>query len=123
MSKKKTFNENRAEGIAKLFMKGNSRYSIIPDPKFKFDFLAVNKENEKKYAIEVKSINIPKSKIFQNFSSIRNEISHYDIPVVMMYIDGQNERGYFEIINKTLPNQLTPLTGETLSHQLKIIEK
>ena len=41
----------------------------------------------------------------------------------MMYIDGEKEKGYFEIINRSLDNTLQNLTGDTISRQLKAIEK
>jgi len=87
----------RAEEIAKVFLLNSGLVSLLPDFDNKFDFLAIsNKTPDKKILIEVKATKYPKSELKKAFIKTRNQLSHTNLPAVLMYINYDNENGYFE---------------------------
>jgi hypothetical protein len=87
----------RAEEIAKVFLLNSGLVSLLPDYENNHDFVAISKKRpDKKIIIEVKATKYPKSELKKAFIKTRNQLSHSTLPALLMYINYDNENGYFE---------------------------
>ncbi len=73
---------------------------------------------EKRFAIEVKATKQTKSDIPKVSSEVKS-LMNKKFPVLMMYIDYDKEKGYFEIINSNQNGQLEPLESKEFDNKLK----
>ena len=116
----KNINGWRAVEIAKVYLLNYGKIQLLKDKSGKFDFIAfkINDLN-KRIAIEIKATKYSKSEIINTYKDHRKHISHKEkIPVLIMYINYDNEKGFFEIFKGGKKSPLQILTISTINENL-----
>src|SRR5215213_1021339 len=122
----KKFEGWRAEEIAKVFLLNSGLVTLLPEYNDQFDFLAISKDfPDKKIAVEVKATKYSKGEIRKVFNKTRKQLSNYQLPVLVMYIDQDKENGYFEVLKEggTRENEIQPLQPEKFKQELSQLIK
>ena len=124
MRVKKSFNAERSEKIAKLYLSGLKNVSIRTSPiRGKYDFIiSPKKDLNRTVNVEVKAID-EKTNIREKYIGMRARLIKEKSPSVIFYIDGKNERGSFEIINENSISSLYNLSGSSVSNQISKLLK
>ena len=125
MNKKKSFNASRSEKIARVYLSALNNIKISDAAKSRSaDFIIYPKNDvNKKVIVEVKAVK-EISKVKDRYETVRKRLKKEKSPAVIFYIDGENEKGGFEVINQEGVSGIYPLTGSTLSTQIsKLVEK
>lgn len=112
----------RAEEIAKVFLLNTKIIDIYPDSSNKFDFIVVGKlSSQKRIGIEIKATKYSKSEITKKYNQTTNKFIDSSIPVIIMYIDYDNEKGFFQVINRGVIDEIKTIDTKSLSEKISII--
>lgn len=110
----------RAEEIAKVYLLNSGLVTLLPDYENKFDFIAISKTSpEKIFAIEVKASKNPKSTNILFTPNEKEMIANSKFPVLLMYIDYDKEKGYYELINDNKRTEMKPIQSEEFNQKLR----
>lgn len=116
----------RAEEIAKVFLLSSGLVTLVPEYGNKYDFLAISKKSPyKKVAVEVKATKYSKEDIKRVFTKTRRQFSKSGLPVLLMYINYDEENGYFEVLeeNGVEKKEIQPLKPEKFKRELSELIK
>ena len=120
MKNAKKFEDWRAEEIAKVYLLNSDLVTLLPDYENKYDFIAISKSSpEKRFAIEVKATKLPESDIPRVSHKVRSLFADSQFPVLIMYIDNDKEKGYYEIIDCSEREEIKPIQSEEFNARLK----
>lgn len=115
----KQFSAWRSEEIAKVILFNSGLVDLLVNHTGKFDFIAVSKKSpSKRIYIEVKATKYSRSEIPRIFLKVRNALVHYRMPVLMMYIDYDKEKGFYEVIKRKLQSEVKPIMINSFKEEL-----
>lgn len=124
----KSFDEDRNEKIAKIFLSSLKGAKIEPAAgKWSqgVDFwISSGKEGDQPIAVEVKSFTgvIKKDDLIEKYRSSRNWFANKYPSGILMYINGKEAQAYFEVVGNE-NEKIYTLTADTISSQIKRLKK
>ena len=117
--KVKNISEWRAIEIAKVYLLGSDLIELRPANDNWFDFVAYGKRNPMKFfSVAVVATKYSPAGIKNNLHKKRSEFTMLQPRVLVLYINYETEKGYYETMQRSLNNPIIPIEMEALKRSI-----
>lgn len=119
MRNERQFQGWRSEQIVKVFLLNSGLFSITENHSQSdrgIDFVAVYKEKNKRFYIDVKATKYSRSEILRKYS---NRISDFNSPKIQFFVDYDKETGYFRLTTNQYKSELNKMIRNEFISEIK----
>lgn len=119
MRNEKQFQGWRSEQIVKVFLLNSGLFDVTESYSNSdkgIDFIAIYKERNKKFDVEVKATKYSRSEILRKYS---RKNSYSSSPTLQFYVDYDKETGYFRLTDRNYTSELNKMVREKFISDIK----
>ncbi|WP_422083766.1 hypothetical protein [Ulvibacterium sp.] len=119
MRNEKQFQGWRSEQIVKVFLLNSGLFDVAENysPSDRgIDFIAIHKEKNRKFNIDVKATKYSRSEILRKYS---NHIDDFRSPMIQFYVDYDKETGYFRLTTNHYKSNLNKMIRNEFISEIK----